>query len=102
MSKNKRQMITKKNIKQIKEGNHAVLMDCLNYLLDTYEEDKFDLGYKSCLADMSVRSQRLAEYIGKKAKKQGKTGKDFDEVYFLDQDDLAKVIETYFNKALNE
>lgn len=91
--------ITKKQVKQIREGNHAVLMECLDFLLDSYEEDKWDLGYKACLSDLSVRSQKLAEYIiehtiigSKKAQK--------DDFSLTVVGDLAKVIEDYYTNAL--
>ncbi len=80
--------ITKKTIKRIKAGHHDDLMEAVEFLLDTYKEDKFDLGYRSCLDDLSVRSQRLAEYIQKNHIK-GSTS-------------LVKAIEDYFNEALKE
>ena len=79
-------MITKKQIKQIKKGNHAVLMECLDFLLDSYDDDKFDLGYNSCVADMSVHTQRLAVIIKKW----------LYEIGDCKLEDLAKVIEDYF------
>lgn len=87
--------ITKQHIKQIKEGNHAVLMDCLDFLLDSYEEDKWDLGYKACLDDLSVRSYRLAEHIHRNF---GINSTDLKAPL----DDLAKVIEEYYTNALNK
>ena len=98
--------ITKKHLKQIREGNHATLMDCLDFLLDSYEEDKYDLGYGACLADMSVRSQRLAEYILDKVIELGKLekiSKDGSTIYvFNDKEMLSAIIEDYFNEALNK
>lgn len=87
--------ITKKHINAIKKGNHAVLMDCLDFLLDSYDENKWDLGYGACLSDMGVRAQRLAEYI---AKRVDKSYKPRD----IRVDELAKVIEDYFNDALKQ
>lgn len=81
--------ITKKQVKQIKEGNHAVLMECLDFLLDSYEEDKWELGYGACIADLSVLSYRLAEHIEKNSK-------------FLYREELAKVIEDYYTNVLRE
>jgi len=92
--------ITKKHLKKIRNGNHATLMDCLDFLLDSYEEDKYDLGYGACLADMSVRSQRLAEYIVDMATKYGNRGND--EINYLTVEQTAKAIEDYFNEALNQ
>jgi hypothetical protein len=85
--------ITKKQIEQIRKGHHAVLMDCVDFLMDTYNEDKWDLGYHACLADISVHSQRLAECIIQEFNTGGS---------YLDapQDNLAEVIENYFKDAL--
>ena len=91
--------ITKKDIKQIREGNHATLMDCLDFLLDSYNEDKWDLGYKACLSDMSVRAQRLSEYILKHTAISGKPLVPEDYEWYA-TDTLAKMIEDYFNQAL--
>jgi len=97
--------ITKKQIKLIKEGYHDVLMDCLDFLLDSYDENKFDSGYRSCMEDMSVRSERLAEHILKTMKKKelhvtvDKRG--FASIEF-DSDELAKIIEEYFTEALKQ
>lgn len=92
--------ITKKDIRAIRGGNHAKLMDCLDFLLDSYEEDKWDLGYGACLADMSVRAQRLAEYIGDMATKYGNRGND--EINYLTVEQTAKAIEDYFLKEQTE
>ena len=98
--------ITKKDIKAIRGGNHAKLMECLDFLLDFYEEDKYDLGYGACLSDMSVRSQRLAEYILDKVIELGKLekiSKDGSTIYvFNDKEMLSAIIEDYFNEALNK
>jgi len=91
--------ITKSDIKQIKEGNHAVLMDCLDFLLDTYNEDKYDLGYGACLADMSVRSQLLAERLEKESKKRGVKCKGG---YMLSQCEVAEIINDYFNEIIKQ
>ena len=50
-------------------------MDCFDYLLESYNEDKFDLGYKACLADMFVYAEKLAKKNRKEANKQGVLGK---------------------------
>ena len=91
--------ITKKQIKQIKNGNHAVLMDCLDFLLDSYKEDKYDLGYGAALADMSVHAQRLAGYLHQKALETDKSCPK-DGVPALTIEESAKVIEDYFTKGL--
>jgi hypothetical protein len=97
--------ITKKTIKRIKAGYHDDLMDAIELLIDTYKEDKFDSGYKSCLEDMSVRCYRLAEYLSEQADSKGKLGKDCNGEplsYFDDTDELAKVIDDYFYNALKD
>ena len=83
-------MITKKLLKKIGKGDHDALIEAVEYLLDHYEEDKFKQGYNSCVDDLSVHAQRLAEYIEEKYLKGAlKTG-------------LAEVIEDYFNKLIHE
>lgn len=91
--------ITKKQVEAIRKGNHAVLMDCLDFLLDTYQEDKWDLGYQACLADMGVRSYRLAEYILKHTTVGGEPIVP-DDLEGMAKENLAKVIEDYFSKHL--
>jgi hypothetical protein len=96
--------ITKKTIKRINDGYHDDLMEAIEFLIDSYKEDKFDAGYACALDDMEVRGYRLAEYIVKQAEERGKLGKDSSGepmAYFNDTDDLAQVIEEYFNDALN-
>ncbi len=86
--------ITKKAIKGIKKGHFDDLMDAIEYLLDSYDENKFNLGYKSCLSDMSVRAQRLARHIITNLNTGGS---------YLDapEDKLVNVIEEYFKDALD-
>lgn len=93
--------ITKKKIKRIKKGYYDDLMEAIEFLIDNYNEDKFDAGYKSCLDDMSVRSYRLAEHIVEHTTLGGeKTGRfDFDKGA---KEILSKVIEDYFTNALKE
>ena len=91
--------ITKETIKRIKGGYHDDLMDAIEFLIDTYKEDKFDAGYKSCLEDLSVRSYRLAEHIHKEALRIGKKIKT-DLVWILEVDELAKIIEDYYTNVL--
>lgn len=80
--------ITKKTIKRIKKGFHDDLMDSIEFLIDSFDEDKFDMGYKSCLSDLEIRSYRLAEYINDHADAP------------LKVDELAEVISRYFTKAI--
>jgi len=89
--------ITKSDIKQIKEGNHDVLMDCLEFLLDTYEEDKFDLGYQSCLDDMRIHAARLAERISIEAKKRN-VKSDKKGYYLLDDNEVTEIIDKFFKE----
>jgi len=93
--------ITNKEIKEIEKGNHAILMDCLDFLLDSYEENKFDLGYKSCLSDMGVYANRLAEELHKKAQNYGKRAFNNGEEYFtLEEEEITEFIEQYFNNLI--
>jgi len=93
--------ITKKTIKRIKEGFHDDLMDAIEFLIDSYDEDKFDNGYRSCLEDLSVRSYRLAEHIVKNTTLGNKdtVKEDFTSTAV---DDLAKVIENYYTNVLKQ
>lgn len=83
--------ITKETIRRIKWGYHDDLMEAIEFLIDSYNEDKFDSGYKSCLEDLSVRSYKLAEYLHEK----------FDG-RVIDTDETAKAIEEYYTRALKE
>jgi len=97
--------ITKKTIKRIKTGFHDDLIDAIEFLIDSYKEDRFDTGYRSCLDDLSVHSYRLAEHIHKVAEKKGAAATivgDKDFIHVLDVDETAKVIEDYYTKALKQ
>jgi len=85
--------ITKKDIKQIREGHHGVFLDCLDFLLDSHNEPKWDMGYNECLKDMCFHAQRLAEHLHLKFG----TNRVTLEVTF---EQLAKEIEDYFNEKL--
>jgi len=87
--------ISKKTISRIKQGYHDDLMDSIEFLIDTFESDKFDAGYLSCLQDMSVRSYRLAEYIIKNFNTGGSTLE-------ASIDTLSEAIEEYFNEAIKQ
>ncbi len=92
--------ITKKTIKRIKAGHHDDLMEAIELLIDSYRENKVDLGYRMALDDMSVRSYRLAEHILDSTTLGGlKALNDAFEPDALDK--LAKVIDDYFYNALN-
>jgi hypothetical protein len=86
--------IDKKTIKKIKRGDHDTLIDAIEFLIDTHNEDKFNEGYSSALSDLSVRSYRLAEHLYQKFHRGGKN------VVANSIDDLAKVIEDYYTEAL--
>ena len=94
--------ITKETIRKIKAGSHDDLMEAIEYLLDIYNDDKLSEGYKCCLADMSVRAQRLAEHIWEKVQKTGKIEHHKKDTYYLFNSaaELAQIIEKYFNEAL--
>jgi hypothetical protein len=94
--------ISKKTLQRIKEGYHSDLMEAIEFLLETYNENKFDAGYCSCLADMAVRSQRLADHIKDSAPTIGHKPRKGEEVHVVEVGDLAKVIIEYFNEALNK
>ncbi len=81
--------ISKKTIRRIKAGSYGDLMDSIELLIDAYNEDKFNAGYRSCMEDMEVRAQRLAEYLSPKI-----TG-------LTTTDDIGKMIARYFNETLN-
>jgi hypothetical protein len=87
--------ITKKTLKRIKRGYHDDLMEAIEFLLDTYNEDKFEEGYKSRIQDEAVVSCQLAEHIAKRIDKPYKPGD-------VKVDELAKVIEGYYNKVLKQ
>jgi hypothetical protein len=94
--------ITNKTIKRIKRGFYDELIQAIEFLIDSFDEDKFDAGYKSCMEDLSVRSYHLAEVISstKEGVSKGKDNKGRALYYFETTDDLAKVIEEYFTNAL--
>jgi len=97
--------ITKETIKRIKEGYHDDLMEAIEFLLDSYDDDKYTMGYTACLFDLSVRSYRLAEHIHKVAEKKGAVATivgDKDFIHVLDVDETAKVIEDYYTNALKQ
>ena len=97
--------ITKKTIKRIKAGYHDDLMEAIEFLIDSYDEDKADAGYRMALEDMAVRSYRLAEHILKQLTNHGVilklTPRDIGYDNF-NTDNLATIIEEYFTNALKE
>ena len=88
--------ITKKTIKRIKAGYHDDLMEAIEFLIDTYDDDKFNAGYKSCMDDMSVRCYRLAEHIHREFNVGNSTSLE------ATIDELSQSIEEYFTDALKQ
>ena len=79
-----------KLFKKVEWGDHDAMMEAIELLIDTMNEIPFDMGYRSCLDDMNVRSYRLAEHINKCSNAP------------LKVDELAKTIENYFNDVLKD
>jgi hypothetical protein len=89
-----------KLFKATEKGNHDSMMEAIELLIDTKGERAWEGGYKSCLDDMSVRAYRLSKYIVKRGREMGEITTE-PHHYFKD-DDLAMVIEEYFNDALKQ
>ena len=93
--------ITKETIERIKAGYHDDLIDAIEFLIDSYDTNKFDSGYDSCMDDVIMYSHRLADHIVKNT-----TIGDRDAVKSdfttCAVNDLAKVIENYYIKLLNK
>ena len=87
--------ITKKTIKRIKAGYHDDLMEAIEFLIDSYDEDKADAGYRMALEDMAIRSQRLAEVIMARS-----VNRSSDNPFTLGA--ITETIEDYFTNALKE
>ena len=61
------QMKLKKKLNQIREGNYSALVDAIEMLLDLYNEDKYELGYRSFLDDLDVHADRITQELFAKA-----------------------------------
>ena len=87
------QKITKKTIKRIQAGNYDDLMNSIEFLIDSYDDNKYSAGYRACLAEMKLRSYKIVEFLAEQ--------KDW---LFDDEtgEDLAKYIEEYFTNALKQ
>jgi hypothetical protein len=85
--------ISKKTIKRIRRGYFDGLMESIEFLIDTYNEDKYDFGYKSCLDDMTVHSYNLAMRILADGEKIIPTAS---------VDHLSKLIDDYYTNAIKE
>lgn len=88
--------LSKETYKRILNGDQSGLMQGIEDLLDMYEAKPFDLGYESCISDLSVHSYRLAEYI------QNNYLSYQDKTYEMDTNECAKLIEDYFKNVLKE
>ena len=82
--------LKKETVKRLKNGSYSTLIEVFEEAIDTYNDKAFERGYSACLDDMSVRSQLLAEYIDKHSEAP------------LKVDELAKVIDDYFNDTFKE
>jgi len=94
-------MINKKIIKAIRKGDYGALIDSIEYLIETYDEDKFDDGYKSCISDLSVHAHRLAEVMYKEAERRGVKA-DKKGHYILEQDEVEQIINDFFTDIIND
>jgi hypothetical protein len=94
-------MITKKQYKRIAKGDYGALMDGIEDLINTLNSDVFDEGYNACIMDMDILSARLAEYIHETAKSKGHKEHDFDDIYYLEQDELLETIKQFYKERLN-
>ena len=94
-------MINKKTIKAIRKGDYGALIDSIEYLIETYDEDKFDDGYKSCISDLSVHAHRLAKVITEEAERRG-VKSDKKGYYLLESDDVEQIINDFFTDITND
>ena len=88
-------MITKKTIKKIKDGSYSELINAIEYLLNTYEEDKFDMGYKSCISDIKIHVYNIARLLQGKARDKKGNLLDFEETEEIILNYLNKEFESY-------
>ena len=91
----KMRKISKKTIKRIKEGYHDDLMESIEFLIDTYNEEKFDAGYRSSLNDIRVLSGELAEKIIGVRNTASKG-------LLFNYDTISKIIEEFFTNEINK
>ena len=96
--------IKKETAKRLREGFHTDLMELIEEAIDLYGEKDFERGYHSFFADASVHASRIAELIG-----EAFITSDIPVVYkpkgsrvVFESNDLAKVIENYFNSLKTE
>ena len=89
------EMNIKKQLKQIRKGNRDALLELIDYALDEYNEDAYKQGYHYFQADSEVHAKRIADKIHEFAIERGESSKDKIDVYFIDIDETAKVINEY-------
>lgn len=90
--------ITKKHVKKLKEGDYGTLIECIEYLLDTYDEDNFSRGYDSCMSDLSIHAGRLSDYLHDFAQE---FGTKIGDIHWLDIEETKGAIQEYFNREIN-
>ena len=95
-------MITKKQYKKIAKGDYAALIDGIEDLIDNFKVDVFDEGYKCAMSDLDVLSARLAANIHETAKSKGHKEHEFEEIYYLEQDELLEIIKEFYKEQLND
>jgi hypothetical protein len=90
----------KKLLKKIRKGDRDSLLALIDYALDEYHEDAFNLGYNAFKADSSVHAMRIAMAIHAHAKMVGEPSKDQIDVNILDVDETAEVIKQYLENEI--
>lgn len=96
--------IKKETANRLRMGFHTDLIDIFEEAIDLYIEDSFNREYDSFFADSAVHSKRIAVKISN-AISAGEVSGSFGmlhSTFFYDSDDLAKVIEEYFNSLKTE
>lgn len=96
----KPQYIKNKTAQRLRDGFHTDLMAIFEESIDLYTEKNFNRGHDSFFEDASIHAYRIAEQICNHFDAYGikltfipkATGYDA-----FDTEDLAKVIEDYFN-----
>ena len=91
-------MITKKQYKRIGKGDYGALIGGIEDLLGVFNEDKFDMGYQSCLADMEIISTRLADHILETSMTKGHRDR---MVFYLEHTELVETIKQFYKEQLN-
>ena len=92
--------LSKELQREIADGQHSALMQGIEELIDMYHNKSFEAGYESAKDDVCVHSLRLAEHIKDSAPLIGHKIRKNEDVHVVEVDDLAKLIEEYFENAL--